>query len=258
MEPALEPAVHISLAAEKLFSIGNFPVTNALLMSLAAFVVLAGTALLLRRKIALVPGKVQSIFELALEELLSLMDSVLGTREKSERYLPLIATIFFFVITSNWLGLLPGVGSLIWKEGGENIPLLRSGAADLNFTLALGVIAVVGINLFGILAIGIKSHAGKFFNVKGPIDFFVGILEFISEFAKIVSFSFRLFGNVFAGEVLLTIVAFLVPYVIPLPFLFLEIFVGFIQAFVFSMLALVFVAIATTEHDAHEGTEHAH
>jgi F-type H+-transporting ATPase subunit a len=94
--------------------------------------------------------------------------------------------------------------------------------------------------------------------VKGPIDFFVGILEFISEFAKIVSFSFRLFGNVFAGEVLLTIVAFLVPYVIPLPFLLLEVFVGFIQAFVFAMLALVFVAIATTPHDMAHEDAHQH
>ncbi len=251
----MEPGVHISLAAEKLFEIGSFPVTNALLMSFAAFVVLVTVALILQKRIALVPGKVQSVFELILEELLSLMDSVLGSREKSEKYLPLIATIFFFVLTSNWLGLLPGVGSLLWKEGGESIPLLRSGAADLNFTLALGVIAVIAVNLFGIFAIGLKHHVGKFFNVHGPIDFFVGILEFVSEFAKMVSFSFRLFGNVFAGEVLLTIVAFLVPYVVPLPFLFLEIFVGFIQAFVFAMLALVFVAIAITPHEGgHEAT----
>jgi F-type H+-transporting ATPase subunit a len=256
MQP--QPAIHISLAAEKLFSIGGFPVTNALLMSGLAFVVLVSLALLLRRKITFIPGKLQNVFEIMLEQLLVLMDSVLGSREKSEKYLPLIATIFLFVVTSNWLGLLPGVGSLIWKEGGERIPLLRSGAADLNFTLALGIITVVGINLFGFLALGFKQHAGKFFNFKGPIDFFVGILELVSEFAKIVSFSFRLFGNVFAGEVLLTIIAFLAPYVIPVPFLFLEIFVGFIQAFVFAMLALVFVAIATTGHDEEHATVHAH
>jgi len=110
-------------------------------------------------------------------------------------------------------------------------------------------VAVVAVNLFAIFALGPKVHISKFFNFKSPIGFFVGILELISEFAKIVSFSFRLYGNVFAGEVLLVIVAFLIPYVAPLPFLFLEVFVGFIQAFVFAMLTLVFVAVATVEHE---------
>jgi F-type H+-transporting ATPase subunit a len=248
--------VHISLRAEELFHIGSFPVTNALLMSFLAFVLLVGGAYLLRRKIALIPGKAQGIAELVLEAILDLMDSVLGDRHKSEKYLPLVATIFLFVMCSNWLGLLPGVGSIFLEvvEDGHiaHAPLFRSAAADLNFTLALGILAVISINLFGILAIGIRKHAGKFFDFSNPINFFVGILELVSEFAKIISFSFRLFGNVFAGEVLLTIVVFLVPYVIPLPFLFLETFVGFIQAFVFAMLALVFIAIATVEHGAEE------
>jgi F-type H+-transporting ATPase subunit a len=248
--------VHISLRAEELFRIGSFPVTNALLMSFLAFVLLAGGAYLLRRKIALIPDKAQGIAELVLEAILDLMDSVLGDRRKSERYLPLVATIFLFVMCSNWLGLLPGVGSIFLEvvEDGHiaRAPLFRSAAADLNFTLALGILAVISINLFGIMAIGIRKHVGKFFDFSNPINFFVGILELVSEFAKIISFSFRLFGNVFAGEVLLTIVVFLVPYVIPLPFLFLETFVGFIQAFVFAMLALVFIAIATAEHGAEE------
>ena len=242
--------VAISLRAEEIFKIGNFPVTNALLMSAFVFILLSVGAILFKRKIALIPGKLQSVFELLLEQVLGLMDSVLGSREKSERYLPLVATIFLFVLCSNWLGLLPGVGSIVVHTAEGTTPLLRSAAADLNFTLALAVLAVVGVNLFGILALGFWKHAGKFFNFSSPINFFVGILELVSEFAKMVSFSFRLFGNVFAGEVLLTIVAFLVPYVVPLPFLFLELFVGFIQAFVFAMLALVFVAIATTDHAA--------
>ncbi len=246
--------VQISLKAEELFKIGSFPVTNSLLMSVLSFLVLAGIAVSLRRKIRAIPGKVQSIAEFIMEQLLELMDSVLGTREKSERYFPLIATIFLFVLFSNWLGLLPGVGSLIWKGAGGPFPLLRSASADLNFTLALGILTIIGVNIFGIMALGFRTHAGKFFNVHGPINFFVGILEFMSEFARMVSFAFRLFGNVFAGEVLLTIVAFLIPYVAPLPFLFLEVFVGFIQAFVFAMLALVFAAIAIS---GHEETEHA-
>lgn len=248
--------VHISLRAEEIFHIGDFSVTNALLMSVLALLLLGGGALLFRRKIALIPGKMQGIFELVLEAILDLMDSVLGDRRKSERYLPIVATIFLFVMISNWLGLLPGVGSIFIDtvHDGHTVhtPLFRSAAADLNFTLALGVLAVISINILGILAIGIRKHVGKFFDFSNPINFFVGILELISEFAKIISFSFRLFGNVFAGEVLLTIVAFLVPYVVPLPFLFLETFVGFIQAFVFAMLALVFIAIATVEHGAEE------
>lgn len=244
--------VHISIKAEELFHIGTLPITNTLLMSGLVFLFLCVMCFLLRKKIAMVPGMAQSIAELALEGILGLMDSVLGSREKSERYLPLIATIFVFILFSNWFGLLPGVGSLVLQEEHGVAPLLRSPASDLNFTLALALLAVLIINILAVVAIGIRSHAKKFFNFSSPIDFFLGILELISEFAKIVSFSFRLFGNVFAGEVLLMIVAFLVPYVIPLPFLFLEVFVGFIQAFVFAMLALVFVAIATTEH----ATEH--
>ncbi|MEK7607982.1 MAG: F0F1 ATP synthase subunit A [Patescibacteria group bacterium] len=243
----------ISIKAEELLHIGNFPVTNALLMSLLVFIFLASASILLRKKLSLIPGKVQSVLELLLEGILNLMDSVLGSRAKSEKYLPFIATIFLFILFSNWFGLLPGVGSLVLREGEHGaIPVLRAPSSDLNFTLALAVLAVVSINIFGILAIGIAAHAKKFFDFSNPINFFLGILELISEFAKMVSFSFRLFGNIFAGEVLLTIIAFLVPYVIPLPFLFLEVFVGFIQAFVFGMLALVFTAIATTEH----ATEH--
>ena len=240
--------VHISLSAEKLFSLGGFPVTNSIVMSVIAFVLLAGGAWVLKRKIKLIPGMFQNIMEVVFEGVLSLMDSVLGSRSKSEKYLPLVATIFFFVLISNWLGLLPGVGSIVLHSEHGATPLLRPPSSDLNFTLALAILAVVIVNIFAVIALGIRAHAKKFFTLSNPIYTFVGLLEFISEFAKIVSFSFRLFGNVFAGEVLLTIVAFLAPYFIPLPFLMLEVFVGFIQAFVFAMLALVFVAIATVEH----------
>lgn len=245
----------ISLRAERLFSVLGFPVTNALLLSLISLIVLSLIAILLRRKASLIPGKFQSFFELLLEQILKLMDTVLGNRKLSLKYLPLVATIFLFIVTSNWLGLVPGIGplGLETEDQGHRIftPLLRAPASDLNFTIALAIIAVFGVNLFGFLALGFKRHAGKFFNFKNPIFSFAGILEFISEFVKIISFSFRLFGNVFAGEVLLIIVGFLVPYVIPLPFLFLEVFVGFIQAFIFAMLTLVFIAMAVSEEPVH-------
>jgi F-type H+-transporting ATPase subunit a len=238
----------ISLRAEEIFRVGSYAVTNSLLLATLSLVVLAALGLALKRRLAMVPGMFQNAFETALDALLGLMDSVLGDRKKSEKYLPLVATIFLFILFSNWLGLLPGVGSVIVHEGTRTVPLLRSPASDLNFTLALAIVAVLSINILGVAAIGAVKHATKFFNFKGPIEFFVGILELVSEFAKMISFSFRLFGNVFAGEVLLTIVGFLVPYVVPLPFLFLELFVGLIQAFIFSMLTLVFVAAAVTEH----------
>src|SRR3989338_4686747 len=238
----------ISLRAEELFRIGGFPITNALVLSAITLIFLFALSFALRRKLALVPGGMQNVAEIALDGALGLMDSVLGNRKTSEKYMPLVLTIFLFVLFSNWLGLLPGVGSFTFTNEEATIPLLRAPASDLNFTLSLALIAVTLINILGVAAVGLKNRLSVFFNFRGPIDFFIGILELISEFAKIISFSFRLFGNVFAGEVVLVIMAFLVPYLVPLPFLFLEIFVGFIQAFIFGMLTLVFVAMATTAH----------
>ena len=247
---------HISLSAEELFRIAGLPVTNTLLLSTIILLGLSLGAFLIWRKLALVPGRVQNIAEMFIESALGIMDSVLGSRRKSEQYLPLVATIFLFILISNWFGLIPGVGSigLEFEDGGHAVfaPLLRAPSSDLNFTLAIAIISVVAINLFGIISLGFFSHIGKFLNFRSPIKFFIGILELVSEVAKVISFSFRLFGNIFAGEVLLVIIAFLVPYIIPFPFLLLEVFVGFIQAFVFAMLSLVFIAIGTMEHaEAH-------
>jgi len=240
----------ISLKAEQLFNIGGFGMTNSLLLSIFVSFLLIIFAIIFRNKIKLIPGKIQGIVEMGIEGLLGLMESVLGTKEAAEKYLPLIATIFIFILASNWLGLLPGVGSFVLSEGHKQIPLLRSPAADLNFTLALAIIAVFATNFFGIVVLGFFKHIKKFLNFSGPIKFFVGILEFLSEISRIISFSFRLFGNVFAGEVLLIIIFFLLPYVAPVPFLMMEMFVGLIQAFIFAMLTLVFLAshTAKTEH----------
>jgi len=243
----------ISLKAQQLFSIGSFNVTNGLLLAFFAMLILVGFALIFKGKIKLVPGKVQAVVEMGIDALLGLMESILGTREAAEKYLPLIATIFVFIITSNWLGLLPGVGSFVLRHGESEVPLLRSPAADLNFTLALAVMAVVVTNFFGIIASGIFKYGKKFLNFSNPINFFVGILELISELSRVVSFSFRLFGNVFAGEVLMIIIVFLLPYVAPVPFMLMELFVGAVQAFIFAMLTLVFLAsnIAHGEHAEH-------
>ena len=238
----------ISLKAQELFKIGSFGVTNSLFLTLVVSLTLILLALASYRKIKIIPGAFQSAVEMGAEWLLELMESMLGSMKKAQQYFPLVATIFLFIMASNLSGILPGIGSLFIEHGGKEVSLFRSPAADLNFTLAFAVISVVVTNIIGMMAVGVFSHVGKFLNFKSPVGFFIGILELVSEFAKIISLSFRLFGNVFAGEVLLIIVAFLAPYVIPLPFLFLEIFVGLIQAFVFAMLTLVSIAL----HTAHE------
>jgi F-type H+-transporting ATPase subunit a len=237
----------ISLKAQHIFNIGSFGMTNGLLLTLIVSFLLITFSLIFKSKIKLVPGKLQGAVEMGAEALLNLMESTLGSATNAEKYFPLIATIFIFVACSNLLGLLPGVGSLMYGE----TPLFRSPAADLNFTLAFAVISVIVTNIIGMSAVGTFKHLGKYINFHGPIDFFIGILEIISEIAKIISLSFRLFGNVFAGEVLLTIVSFLAPYFVPLPFMFLELFVGMIQAFIFATITLVSISLHTATHGEH-------
>jgi F-type H+-transporting ATPase subunit a len=240
----------ISLKAEHLFNIGNFPVTNGLVLTLIVSLLLIAFSLIFRTRIKMIPGKLQSVVEMGMEALLNLMDSTLGSMAAAEKYFPLVATIFIFIWFSNLLGIFPGVGSLKFGE----TSLLRSPAADLNFTLAFAVISVIVTNLIGMASVGVFKHLGKYLNFHGPIDFFIGILEMISEFAKIISLSFRLFGNVFAGEVLMIIISYLAAYIVPLPFLFLELFVGLIQAFIFATITLVSISLHTATH----GEEHAH
>lgn len=244
--------IHISLTAEKLFTIGDFlPVTNSLLSSWIVMLFLVIFSLLITRKAALIPGKLQSIGEIVIEGLHNLFASVLG--DKTVLFFPLLATYFIYIISLNWAGLFPGYGTIglnIVEEGHKAfVPILRAGTADLNTTMAFAILSVLIIQISGLKMLGL-SYLKKFFILNNPIMFFVGILELLGEFTKIVSFSFRLFGNVFAGEVLLTVIAFLMPVIAPIPFLGMELFVGFIQAVVFSMLTCVFLsgAMAKSEH----------
>jgi len=242
----------ISLAAEQVFSIWGFPVTNSMILSWIVTVLLVLVVFISTRRLQTIPSGAQNVFETAIEGLFNLCNSVIENEKQTRKYFPLVATIFLFVLLNNWMGLLPGIGPIGIYEihHGEVVlvPLFRSANADLNTTLALAIITMIGVQVFAVSAIGLSKHFKKFFDLRGPINFFVGILELISEFAKIVSFSFRLFGNIFAGEVLLIVVAFLVPLIAPLPFFFLELFVGFIQALVFAMLALVFIKGAAVAH----------
>jgi F-type H+-transporting ATPase subunit a len=216
--------------------------------------------------------------EIVYEQGLALADQVTNNRAKSQKVFPIVISIFFFVLINNWLGILPvgGFGLVETHHGLSSfIPFVRSGTADINTTIALAVMAVIGANVFGIVTLGIWKMFNKFVNLKAlasipgkirkdptivvvaPITFFVGLLEIIGEFAKIASLSFRLFGNVFAGEVLLASMAALIAYFVPIPFLFLEILVGVIQALIFSMLTLVYFTVASDDHEEHN-EEHAH
>ncbi|HUT21928.1 MAG TPA: F0F1 ATP synthase subunit A [Candidatus Bipolaricaulota bacterium] len=249
--------MEISLSAEPIFHLGKFTITNSLLTTWVVVCFLIVAAVVLKKKLKKEPKGYQNLVEMIFDGFLNVMDGVTGSRKLSIKFFPIVTTIFLFVIFCNWVGLLPGVGSIGFHELHEGkeafVPLFRAGSADLNMTLAVAVIAVAATHFFGIVTLGVVKHVGKFISlknlIKNPIMFFIGILETIGEVAKTISFSFRLFGNVFAGEVLLTVVAFLVPYIAPLPFLFLEIFVGLIQAVVFAMLTLVFLSVQTMEHE---------
>lgn len=234
-------------------------------MAWLAMILLTIVALALwKTKYKQIPGRFQCFMEIIVEELFGFFDSVVGDRKKTRQFFPLVATIFIFLLVSNWMGILPGVGSITIEGIHEGhrvaIPVFRSMNADVNMTLAVAIISVTMTQVFGMAALGIFPYASKFFVPpwRDPIGSFVGILELIAEFAKIISFTFRLFGNIFAGEVLLVVIAFLMPYVAPLPFLGLELFVGLVQALVFALLTLVFLTMATSAHAPHEHDQNAH
>ena len=236
--------MHISLQPEIIGTFFGIPISNSLILSLITALLLIGGGFLLVRSVKMMPGKAQNTIETLVEGILTFMDQALGNKEQAKKFFPLVATIFLFILFNNWIGVLPGTGSLEFR----GIPLFRSANSDLNTTLALALISVAAIQWYGIRKLGFMRHISKFLVfTKGPIHFFVGILELIGEFAKVLSFSFRLFGNIFAGEVLLIIIMTLVPVIAPLPFIMLEFFVGFIQALVFAMLTLIFLKIATAE-----------
>ncbi len=243
--------MEISINAETIFYIGDFPVTNSLLATSLIVVVLAVVTFIGTRNMKSKPKGLQNVLEMIVESIHKLTHNVIDNNKVAKIIFPLIATFFIFIIVNNWAGLIPGFGSIgvyEMKEGHEVfVPLLRSANADLNTTIMLSLLSVIVIQIIGIAIIGPMKYSKKFFNFSSPILFFVGILELISEFIKVISFSFRLFGNVFAGEVLLVVITMLVPYILPIPFYGLELFVGFIQALVFTMLTLVFIKMATIE-----------
>ncbi len=241
--------MNISFTAEKIFGL---PLTNAVLTSIIGSLVIIFLAIFLAKNLRPVPSKKQNFAEWLTEGFFNLVLGVTsGDRAKAIKIFPIGAALFLFIIINNWLGLFPGVGSIGMNEmiDGKEVfvPIFRGANADLNMTLALAVFSVGAIQYYGISALKL-GYFKKFINFSSPINFFVGVLESISEFAKIISFSFRLFGNIFAGEVLLAVITGLVPLIAPMPFYGLEMFVGLVQALVFAMLSTVFISVAMQAH----------
>lgn len=260
-----------TLFAEPILKTNHFLITNSLINTWLVVFAVAVFCLFLKSRIKMVPRGAQNAAEAAVESMFGVFDSVTGERKKTLKYFPLVLSFFVFILLNNWLGLLPGVGSIgyVASEHGEKIfiPFLRGGTADLNTTLALAIIGVVFSHIFSVMALGFWKYMNKFINIKAileipkkimkdpaiivvnPIKMFVGAIEIVGEFAKIASLSFRLFGNIFAGEVLLASMSALLAFGLPIPFMFLEIIVGLVQAFIFSILILAYLTMNTADEE---------
>ncbi len=243
-----EKGIHISLAAEKLGSFMGIPITNTLLMSFVVFALLVVFAFFMRRKLALIPGRMQTLVEILFTGILDYMTETLEDAKLARKLFPLILTIFLFIFIGNMVAFIPGIGSVgFYDKSGEFTSLFRSMNTDLNVTLALSIIVFLVIEIIGVTTIGVLKYSKKFVNVTSVLGFLVGIIELFSEVARLISFSFRLFGNIFAGWVLLLVIKHFVPLVLPVPMLVFEVFIGFMQAAIFALLTLFFIKIAVTE-----------
>jgi F-type H+-transporting ATPase subunit a len=254
------------LPAPVLFHLFSLPITNSIIASWITVVVLVLVGYLATRRMKVVPGRFQAAFEFLLGWIYDLCQSIAG-EENGRRFFPVIATIFLFVAFNAWLSLIPGFGSILLGHH----ELLRGANTDVNTPLAIALVSFVFVEYYGLRVLGIH-YLRKFINTRqffgsvgqifrgkvkiglsglfsGFVDIFVGVLETLSEFIRIVSFTFRLFGNMTAGEILLLIAAFLIPWVLALPFYGLEMLVGFVQALIFSGLTLVFATMAVASHE---------
>jgi len=268
---------HVQLPAEVIFHIGGFAVTNTILASWITVIVLLVLVYAITHRIKLIPTRLQSLLEFALELLLNLCTDVAGEKN-GRRLFPVITTIFLFVLMNSWISLVPGFGSITRAvtEHGEThiLPVLRGANTDINFTLALALISFVFVEYLGISNGGLRYFT-KFINVRrfgqgagqllrgkvksgfgdifmGGIDMFVGVLEGIGEMVRIISFTFRLFGNMLGGEILILMTIFLMPWLLAVPFYGLELLVGLVQALIFGGLTLVFAVMAVMSHEQEE------
>lgn len=230
----------MQVAADKIFEIGGIMVTNTMIWTALLAIALAFFLPRVFGKAKIVPGRIQNLLEFILETFLNFCDSITNSRKKTEEIFPFAMTLFLFIWAANLVTLIPGLGTF---------HILRAPSSDLNFTIGLAALSMLYVNYLALRNLGLVPYLGKFFNFKNPILLFVGLLELMGEFTRVISLSMRLFGNLFAGEVLLIVVStgihWSLAYLAPLPFLGLETLVGFLQAFIFSSLIVVFYSTAT-------------
>ena len=265
------PQPEPKLPAEVVFHLFAFPITNSIIAAWITVIFLVGFSYAVTRRMKLIPGRLQAAFEFLLGWLYDLCQSVAG-EENGRKFFPIVTTIFLFVAFNAWLGMLPGYGSITIHTAEGEAHLLRPANTDINVPLALALVSFIFVEYFGLRRLGIR-YLSKFFNVReflggvrqvfrgkikdgllglftGAINIFTGLLEGLSELIRIVSFTFRLFGNMTAGEILLLVAAFLIPWLFALPFYGLELLVGFVQALIFGGLTLVFLTLAVAAHGA--------
>lgn len=249
--------LEVSIAAEPLFKIGGFTVTNSVFTGVIGLIL---TVILFAYVVVKVRrgryNRFVGLFQWVFEGLINQIRDIIPDRKLARQMTPLAVSIFFFVLINYWLSVIPGLGSITYNGHA----VIRSLTADLNFTIGLALITVFVVQVYAIKYLGVFGSAGRYVKnpFKNPIGAFEGVLELIGEFSRGLALALRLFGNAFAGEVLLIIVGILTGYLssLALPvFMGFELFIGFIQAYVFFVLTLIFTALAVSAH-ADPGASH--
>ncbi len=235
----------ISLSPDILFYIGNFPVSNTFFWSLIVTIFLIVIFVYVGQKMKDRPSGLQNIIEVLMEGSYSFIESVIGPGKKARRIFPLVTTMFIFVVVANLAVYIPGQAAFTIDRGEGPLAIFRAVMSDYGLVLVMTLVAVITTQIVAIYISGPFRYLGRFINFRSPLKFFLGIMELVGEIAKIVSLSFRLFGNVFAGEILGMVMLFLAPFFIPLPFMFLGLLTAVVQAFVFAMLTLVFISVVS-------------
>lgn len=248
---------HISVKADTVATIGGFTVTNSQVLGAFGLIVLVW--LMFRMCLAVLGRKKHTfatrLMQWTFEGLYGTVKQVIQDEVWARRVAPLTITIFFFVVAQYWLGLLPVVGPITVGEHGT--PLLRGGVADLNMTFGLAIVTIVAAQVYAFKYMGFRGNMGRYFvnPLRDPIMSFVGILELVAEFSRMLGLSFRLFGNVLAGEILLIVISYMAQFASPValqPFYFFELFIGGIQAYIFFMLSTVFISLGLVPHGDHD------
>lgn len=247
--------LNISLAPEVLFHLGSFPITNTFFWSFFVLVFLIIASILFGRSLKMMPGKLQNSIEMLIGGAYDFVLTIVPDEKKARRAFPLVFTMFFFVFFCNLLTFIPGQAAISIKTAGGVVPLFRAIIADYSLVFMMTIISVLIMQIVAIAVSGPLAYIGKFFNFTNPLKFFLGLMDLIGEIAKVISLSFRLFGNIFAGEVLGAVMLFLFPFIIPLPFTFLGILTAIVQPFVFSVLTLVFISMASEQETKEDSEE---